>query len=35
MKLIRIHPRDNVAVALEDLTQGEALSVDGQDLTAA
>ena len=35
MKLIRIHPRDNVAVALEDLAQGEALSVDGQDLTAA
>ena len=35
MNLIRIHPRDNVAVALEDLSQGEVLSVDGQDLTAA
>ena len=35
MNLIRIHPRDNVAVALEDLAQGEVLSVDGQDLTAA
>ena len=35
MKVIRLHPRDNVAVALEDLTQGEALSVDGQQLTAA
>ena len=35
MKLIRIHPRDNVAVALEDLSQGEVLSIDGQDLTAA
>ena len=35
MKLIRIHPRDNVAVALEDLAQGEVLSVAGQALTAA
>ena len=35
MKLIRIHPADNVAVALEDLLQGEALAVDGRQLTAA
>lgn len=35
MKLIRIHPADNVAVALEDLAQGEALTVDGQEVTAA
>ena len=35
MKLIRIHPSDNVAVALEDLAQGEKLAVDGQEVTAA
>ncbi len=35
MKAIRLHPRDNVAVALEDVAAGEALSVDGQELTAA
>ena len=35
MKLIQIHPADNVAVALEDLLQGEALAVDGRQLTAA
>ena len=35
MKLIRIHPRDNVAVALEDIPAGEALSLEGLDLLAA
>ena len=35
MKLIRIHPADNVAVALEDILQGESLTVDGQEVTAA
>lgn len=28
--VIRIHPRDNVAVALRPLSAGEAVSVDGQ-----
>lgn len=32
MKLIRIHPADNVAVALEDIAAGEAM--EGFDLTA-
>ena len=27
---IRIHPQDNVAVALRPLAEGEAVSVDGQ-----
>lgn len=35
MKLIHIHPRDNVAVALEDISAGEALQVDGSSVTAA
>ena len=35
MKAIRLHPRDNVAVALEEVAAGEALSVDGRELTAA
>lgn len=35
MKLIRIHPRDNVAVALEDLSRGAVLSIDGMTLTAS
>ncbi len=35
MRLIQIHPSDNVAVALEDLSRGEALTVGGQTLTAA
>ena len=35
MKIIRIHPQDNVAVALEDVAQGETLSVGGLSLTAA
>ena len=36
MKLIRIHPTDNVAVALEDIAAGEVLEVrDGLSVTAA
>ena len=35
MKLIQIHPRDNVAVALETLPAGTALSVGGCEVTAA
>ena len=35
MKLIRIHPADNVAVALEDIAKGEALEVQGVKVTAA
>ena len=35
MKLIRIHPADNVAVALEDLKAGESLSLNGVSVTAA
>ena len=35
MKLIRIHPDDNVAVALRDLKAGEQLSADGLCVTAA
>ena len=35
MKLIRIHPDDNVAVALEDLHAGEALEVDSVSVVAA
>ena len=34
MKIIRLHPRDNVAVALEDVVQGERLDVDGLSVTA-
>ena len=34
MKIIRLHPRDNVAVALEDVAQGEALSLEGLSVTA-
>ena len=34
MKIIRLHPRDNVAVALADITQGEELTVDGLAVTA-
>lgn len=33
MKLIKIHPRDNVAVALTDLKKGETAAVDGKDYT--
>ncbi len=35
MKLIRIHPDDNVAVALTDLRAGERLNADGLSVTAA
>ena len=35
MKLIHIHPRDNVAVALEEIRAGEQLNADGVDITAA
>ena len=35
MNVIRLHPRDNVAVVLEDVAQGQALSVDGLAVTAA
>ena len=35
MKLIQIHPDDNVAVALEDIAQGETLSLEGASVTAA
>ena len=35
MKLIRIHPDDNVAVALTDLRAGEQLNLDGYFVTAA
>ena len=35
MKLIRIHPNDNVAVALTDLKAGEELTLDGLTVTAA
>lgn len=35
MNVIRLHPRDNVAVALEDVAKGEQVSVEGVQLTAA
>ena len=35
MKLIRIHPNDNVAVALADIRAGETLALDGLRVTAA
>jgi altronate hydrolase len=35
MKLIVIHPDDNVAVALEDVRAGETLAVGGKTVTAA
>ena len=34
MRLIQIHADDNVAVALEDISGGEAVSVSDQELTA-
>ena len=34
MKLIRIHPADNVAVALEDLKAGERLALEGINVVA-
>ena len=33
MQMIRIHPRDNVAVALEPLSKGRAAELDGQAVT--
>ena len=35
MKLIRIHPADNVAVALADIAKGESITIDGISVTAA
>ncbi len=35
MKLIQIHPSDNVAIALSPIAQGEALTVSGRQVTAA
>jgi len=35
MKAIRIHPLDNVAVALEDLAKGETLTLDGISVTVS
>ncbi|MCR5674533.1 MAG: altronate dehydratase family protein [Lachnospiraceae bacterium] len=35
MKLIRIHPSDNVAVALEEIRKGEELFVDAVSVTAS
>ncbi|MCR5825452.1 MAG: altronate dehydratase family protein [Oscillospiraceae bacterium] len=35
MNLLRIHPGDNVAVALTDIKKGETLSVDGVSVVAA
>lgn len=35
MKLIQIHPSDNVVVALEPVTRGETLEVSGRAVTAA
>lgn len=35
MKLIKIHPADNVAVALEDIKKGETLSLGGESVIAA
>ena len=35
MKLIHIHPADNVAVALEDVQTGEVLTLDAHSVTAA
>jgi len=34
MHAIRIHPLDNVLVALKEITRGETLTVDGQTVTA-
>ena len=34
MKLIQIHPNDNVAVALEDIRKGESVEVNGLTVTA-
>ena len=29
MKIIKIHPRDNVVVALSDIAAGEVIDIDG------
>ena len=34
-KLIRINPLDNVAVAVHDITAGEACYLDGENITAS
>ena len=34
MKTIKIHPRDNVAVALEKIAAGETIAADGAEITA-
>ena len=34
MKLLRINDNDNVAVALDDIKEGESLSVSGMQVTA-
>ncbi|MDN0086319.1 altronate dehydratase family protein [Yersinia nurmii] len=34
-KTIKIHPLDNVAVALQDLAQGEVINIDGEAITLA
>ncbi|MBQ9647565.1 MAG: altronate dehydratase [Oscillospiraceae bacterium] len=34
MKIIKIHPADNVAVALEDIQKGETVAVDGASVVA-
>ena len=33
-KIFRIHPEDNVAVAVQPLAKGETAGLDGQDFTA-
>ena len=35
MKLIHIHPNDNVAVALADISKGDVLTADGMSVTAS
>jgi altronate hydrolase len=35
LQILRIHPQDNVAVALRDLSAGECLQVDGSELRLA
>ena len=34
MKLLKIHPNDNVAVAIDDIASGETVTVSGQQITA-
>ena len=35
MKMLHIHPNDNVAVALADIGKGEAVELNGVTVTAA